>query len=57
MISGYKMSTAALDRIERLLLEARKGGGLDYVGSVVTGFSARNTRDLRKKIDSRLRPR
>lgn len=39
MIIGYKMSTATLDRIQRLLLEARKGGELDYIGSAVTGLA------------------
>ena len=53
-IIGYEPSTAALGGIGRLLLAAREGDGIVYVGSVGTGFNSRNASDLRKKMDVRV---
>lgn len=50
-IIGYEPSTAALGGIGRLLLAARKGGKLVYVGSVGTGFSHTSATAVRKQMD------
>jgi len=50
-IVGYEMSTASFGGIGRLLLAARKGGELVYVGGVGTGFNERSAADLRKQMD------
>ncbi|MBB3453869.1 bifunctional non-homologous end joining protein LigD [Rhizobium sp. BK313] len=51
-IVGYEPSTAALGGIGRLLLAARKGNDLVYVGGVGTGFKMRETMKLRKDLDN-----
>jgi bifunctional non-homologous end joining protein LigD len=51
-IVGYEPSAAALGGIGRLLLAARKGSDLVYVGGVGTGFKMRDTIKLRKDLDT-----
>lgn len=48
---GYEKSTAAFGGIGRLLLAARKGNDLVYVGGVGTGFNERSASDLREQMD------
>ncbi|EJZ18083.1 DNA polymerase LigD, ligase domain-containing protein [Rhizobium sp. Pop5] len=50
-IVGYEKSTASFGGIGRLLLAARKGKGLVYVGGVGTGFNERSATALRKQMD------
>ncbi|WP_377848987.1 non-homologous end-joining DNA ligase [Bosea sp. UC22_33] len=50
-IIGYEPSAIALGGIGRLLLAARKGGGLVYVGGVGTGFTQVSGAALRKQMD------
>jgi bifunctional non-homologous end joining protein LigD len=50
-IVGYQMSSAAFGNIGALLLAARKGGELVYVGSVGTGFKADEAMRLRAMMD------
>ncbi|GAB1584052.1 non-homologous end-joining DNA ligase [Phyllobacterium phragmitis] len=50
-VIGYEPSQKVKGSIASLLLAARKGNGLVYVGSVGTGFTARQARDLRKQLD------
>lgn len=56
VIVGYEKSTAARAGIGRLLLAARKGKKLVYVGGVGTGFNERNAYELRKKLDGFITP-
>jgi bifunctional non-homologous end joining protein LigD len=51
LIVGYEPSSAALGGIGRLLLAAYKGDGLVYVGSVGTGFKAREAAQLRRQLN------
>ncbi|MGO7726738.1 non-homologous end-joining DNA ligase [Rhizobium johnstonii] len=51
VIIGYERSTVARAGIGRLLLAARKGKKLVYVGGVGTGFNERNAYELREKLD------
>ncbi|MBY3268381.1 ATP-dependent DNA ligase [Rhizobium laguerreae] len=51
VIVGYERSTAARAGIGRLLLAARKGKKLVYVGGVGTGFNERNAYELREQLD------
>lgn len=51
-ILGYEPSRNALGGIGRLLLAARKGGELVYVGGVGTGFTARSGAALRRQLDA-----
>ncbi|MDF1631324.1 non-homologous end-joining DNA ligase [Mycoplana sp. MJR14] len=51
LIVGYQPSQAALGGIGRLLLAARKGNELVYVGGVGTGFTARSGTALRRQLD------
>ncbi|MCH4546820.1 non-homologous end-joining DNA ligase [Rhizobium changzhiense] len=51
VIVGYERSTVARAGIGRLLLAARKGKKLVYVGGVGTGFNERNASELREKLD------
>ncbi|OAV53093.1 ATP-dependent DNA ligase [Rhizobium sp. WYCCWR10014] len=51
VIVGYERSTVARAGIGRLLLAARKGMKLVYVGGVGTGFNERNAYELRQKLD------
>ncbi|MDI5927802.1 non-homologous end-joining DNA ligase [Rhizobium leguminosarum] len=51
LVVGYEKSTASLAGIGRLLLAARKGNELVYVGGVGTGFSERSAADLREQMD------
>ncbi|WP_184805465.1 non-homologous end-joining DNA ligase [Rhizobium leucaenae] len=51
-IIGYEPSTAALGGIGRLLLAAREGDDLVYVGGVGTGFKRDETIKLRKHLDT-----
>ncbi|KEC74893.1 ATP-dependent DNA ligase [Rhizobium leguminosarum bv. phaseoli CCGM1] len=50
-IVGYQRSGAAFGNIGALLLAARKGGELVYVGSVGTGFKADEAMKLRATMD------
>jgi bifunctional non-homologous end joining protein LigD len=50
-IVGYQRSSAAFGNIGALLLAARKGGELVYVGSVGTGFKADEAMKLRAMMD------
>ncbi|ACE90139.1 ATP-dependent DNA ligase protein [Rhizobium phaseoli] len=50
-IVGYQMSGAAFGNIGALLLAARKGDELIYVGSVGTGFKADEAMKLRATMD------
>ncbi|MBY5666632.1 non-homologous end-joining DNA ligase [Rhizobium leguminosarum] len=52
VIVGYERSTVARAGIGRLLLAARKGEKLVYVGGVGTGFNERNAYELREKLDA-----
>ncbi|TAX99126.1 ATP-dependent DNA ligase [Rhizobium leguminosarum] len=52
VIVGYERSTVARAGIGRLLLAARKGKKLVYVGGVGTGFNERNAYELREKLDA-----
>ncbi|MGO8068708.1 non-homologous end-joining DNA ligase [Rhizobium leguminosarum] len=51
VIVGYEKSTASFGGIGRLLLAARKGGELVYVGGVGTGFNERSAAELREQMD------
>ncbi|WP_426235907.1 non-homologous end-joining DNA ligase [Pararhizobium sp. DWP1-1-3] len=51
VVVGYEPSTTMPGAIASLLLAARKGDGLVYVGSVGTGFKDSVARDLRKQLD------
>ncbi|PDV89954.1 ATP-dependent DNA ligase [Rhizobium sp. H4] len=50
-IVGYQRSSVAFGNIGALLLAARKGGELVYVGSVGTGFKAEEAMKLRATMD------
>lgn len=52
LIIGWEPSVGALGGIGRLLLAARKGAELVYVGSVGTGFTAKSGSDLRRRLMS-----
>lgn len=56
-IIGYEPSRAALGGIGRLLLAARKGDELVYVGGVGTGFNHTSGTALRKQMDKLLVPK
>lgn len=51
VIVGYEKSTASFGGIGRLLLAARKGDELVYVGGVGTGFNERSAAELRQLMD------
>lgn len=51
LIIGYEKSTASFGGIGRLLLAARKGNELVYVGGVGTGFNERSADELREQMD------
>jgi bifunctional non-homologous end joining protein LigD len=51
VVVGYEHSTAARGGIGSLLLAARKGHDLVYVGSVGTGFKERDAQQLRNLLD------
>ncbi|CAH1672586.1 DNA ligase (ATP) [Hyphomicrobiales bacterium] len=51
VIVGYEPSTSALGGIGRLLLAARQGDALIYVGGVGSGFSHADATALRKMMD------
>lgn len=50
-IVGYEISMASFGGIARLLLAARKGDELVYVGGVGTGFNERSAAELREQMD------
>ncbi|WP_348272073.1 non-homologous end-joining DNA ligase [Ensifer sp. Root31] len=50
VVVGYEPSTKVRGAISRLLLAARRGDELVYVGGVGTGFTDKMTRDLRKQL-------
>jgi bifunctional non-homologous end joining protein LigD len=52
LIVGWEASTGALGGIGRLLLAARRGNGLVYVGSVGTGFTAKTGSEMRRRLMS-----
>ncbi|QJP14651.1 ATP-dependent DNA ligase [Starkeya sp. ORNL1] len=51
-IVGYEPSVAMRGMIGRLLLAARRGGELVYVGGVGTGFTHQELTDLKKRLDA-----
>lgn len=51
VIVGYERSTSARGGIGSLLLAARRGDNLIYVGSVGTGFKERDATHLRQMLD------
>ncbi|MEH7837199.1 non-homologous end-joining DNA ligase [Rhizobium laguerreae] len=51
VIVGYEKSTASFGGIGRLLLAARKGSDLVYVGGVGTGFNERSAAELREQME------
>jgi bifunctional non-homologous end joining protein LigD len=51
VIIGYERSAVAYGGVGRLLLAARKGDELVYVGGVGTGFNQRTATALRKQMD------
>ncbi|MBB4236264.1 non-homologous end-joining DNA ligase [Rhizobium esperanzae] len=51
MIVGYEQSASARGGIGSLLLAGKKGFDWIYVGSVGTGFSARDAEQLKKTLD------
>ena len=57
VILGYEPSAAALGGVGRLLLGARKGEGLIYVGGVGTGFTQLSAAALRRLMDARVTPK
>ncbi len=50
VIVGYEASSAALGGIGKLLLAARRGDSLAYVGSVGTGLTTRMATQLKKQL-------
>lgn len=56
-IVGYEPSTIALGGIGRLILAARKGRDLVYVGGVGTGFTFASGTALRELMDARIFPK
>jgi bifunctional non-homologous end joining protein LigD len=52
VIIGYERSADGFGGIGRLLLAARQGEGLVYVGGVGTGFSSSSATALRKQMDT-----
>ena len=52
VVVGYEPSTSSSSAVGSLLLGARKGDGLIYVGSVGTGFKDSEARDLKMKLDA-----
>ncbi len=57
VILGYEPSAAAFGGIGRLLLAARKGGALVYVGGVGTGLTQTSATALRKQMDQIIVPK
>lgn len=51
LIVGYEKSSVGHGGLGRLLMAARKGDELVYVGGVGTGFNDRSARDLRRRMD------
>jgi bifunctional non-homologous end joining protein LigD len=51
LVVGYEPSTKVPGAIASLLLAARQGAGITYVGSVGTGFSVKQAVDLRRQLD------
>jgi bifunctional non-homologous end joining protein LigD len=51
VVVGYEPSTTMPGAIASLLLAAKKGEGLTYVGSVGTGFKDKAARDLKRLLD------
>ncbi|WP_312367038.1 non-homologous end-joining DNA ligase [Ensifer sp.] len=52
VVVGYEPSTKVPGAISRLLLAARQGNDLVYVGGVGTGFTDKMARDLRKQLSA-----
>ena len=52
VVIGYEPSTAMRGAVASLLLAARRGDELVYVGSVGTGFSDQVARDLKGQLDA-----
>jgi bifunctional non-homologous end joining protein LigD len=50
-VVGYEKSTGSFGGIGRLLLAARKGNELVYVGGVGTGFNERSAAEIREQMD------
>ena len=50
IVVGFEPSTKVTGAISRLLLAARRGDELVYVGGVGTGFTDKMARDLRKQL-------
>lgn len=56
-IVGYEPSAAALGGVGKILVAARKGDDLVYVGGVGTGFSAASGSALKQQMDQLLVPK
>ncbi len=52
VVVGYEPSTAMAGAVGSLLLAARKGDNIQYVGSVGTGFKHAEARDLKQRLDA-----
>ncbi|OMQ44915.1 non-homologous end-joining DNA ligase [Ensifer sp. 1H6] len=52
VVVGFEPSTKVTGAISRLLLAARQGDELVYVGGVGTGFTDKMARDLRKQLSA-----
>ncbi|KQU97010.1 ATP-dependent DNA ligase [Ensifer sp. Root31] len=52
IVVGFEPSTKVTGAISRLLLGARRGDELVYVGGVGTGFTDKMARDLRKQLSA-----
>ncbi|MGO4677986.1 non-homologous end-joining DNA ligase [Bosea sp. 2YAB26] len=57
LVIGYEFSASALGGLGRLLLAARKGGALVYVGGVGTGFGYKGAVAIRKLLDTMIIPK
>lgn len=52
VVVGYEPSTSSPGAVASLLLGARNGDSLVYVGSVGTGFTAKDARELTDRLDA-----
>ena len=57
VVIGYEYSPSALGGLGRLLLAARKGADLVYVGGVGTGFGQKGATEIRKLLDGMIVPK
>ncbi|KFC63957.1 hypothetical protein FG93_05467 [Bosea sp. LC85] len=57
LVIGYEFSASALGGLAKLLLAARKGDALVYVGGVGTGFGYKGAVAIRKRLDTTIIPK